>query len=91
MKTTRRTKLRFEKRELTVVRLSRNTRLFCADCRTEVIHLTVSQAANALGGSEINIFRLAESGEFHSIETESGQLLICAESAANFKKRGKLK
>lgn len=87
MKTTRRTKLRFEKCELTLVRLSRNTRFVCADCRKEVIHLTVAQAANALGVSERTIFRLAESEQIHSTETDAGQLLICAVSATNYKEK----
>ncbi len=85
MKTKRRTKIRFEKHELTLIRLSRNTRFFCPDCQTETAHLTIFQAAKALAVSEKDIFRLADTGQIHSIETEQGQLLICADSVSAFR------
>ena len=77
MKTVRRTKIRLEKHELTTIRFSRKARFFCADCQTQVNHLTVAQAANALAVSEKNIFRLAENGQIHSTETADGKLMIC--------------
>ncbi len=86
MKTTRRTKIRFEKHELKLIRLSRNTSFFCSQCRTETAHLTIVQTAIALAVSEKDVFRLAERGQIHSIETAHGQLLICADSAAHFEK-----
>jgi len=87
MKTIHRTKIRFEKHELTLIRLSRNTQFFCANCQTETAHLTIVQTAIALAISEKDVFRRADGGQIHSIETANGQLLICAESAANFEKR----
>lgn len=86
MKTTRRTKIRFEKHELTLIRLSRSTSFFCPGCRTETAHLTIVQTAIALAISEKDVFRLADGGQIHSIETTNGQLLICADSAAHFEK-----
>lgn len=83
MKTMRRTKIRFEKHELTLIRLNRKARVFCRICRAETSHLTVSQMAKIFAISEKTVFRLAESGEFHSTETADGTLLICADSVAN--------
>lgn len=86
MKTIRRTKIRFEKHELTTIRFSRKARFFCEHCQTEANHLTVPQIAIMLSVSEKMIFRLAEIEQIHSTETTSGQLLICADSAVGFEK-----
>lgn len=86
MKTIRRVKIRFEKHELTLVRLNQNARIFCPECRMETAQLTIAQAANVFAVSEKSIFRLTETGQIHSTETANGQFLICAASAANFKK-----
>lgn len=83
MKTMHRTKIRFEKHEITTVRLSRNTGFFCADCLSEVNHLTIAQTAAMLSVSEKTIFRLAESKQIHSTETAEGNLLICTDSIGN--------
>jgi hypothetical protein len=80
MKLTRRTKIRFEKLELTQVRVSRNASFFCKNCQSETEHLTVAQAAFALVVSEKSIFYMTENERFHSIETANGQILICAAS-----------
>lgn len=84
MKRMRRTKIRFEKHELTLIRLSRNASLFCVTCRTETAHLTVAHAAELFEMSEKTVFTLAANEEIHSIETADGRLLICAHSIGRF-------
>ncbi len=84
MKRTRRTKIRFEKHELKLIRLSRNASLFCLTCQTETSHLTVAHAAKLFGISEKTVFTLAANEQIHSIETADGRLLICADSIGNF-------
>jgi hypothetical protein len=86
MKAIRRTKIRWEKHELTTIRFGDKARFFCEECQTEANHLTVLQTATMFAVSEKTIFRLADSRQIHSTETTSGQLLICAASAANFEK-----
>lgn len=86
MKRMRRTKIRFEKHELTLIRLSRKAKFFCLTCRTETFHLTVAHTAKVFGISEKTVFTLAANERIHSIETADGRLLICADSAAGFEK-----
>lgn len=86
MKTMHRTRIRFEKHELTHIRLIHNARFFCPNCQTETTHLTIVQTANAIAVSETDVFRLADKGQIHSIETAQGQLLICADSAVGFER-----
>jgi hypothetical protein len=80
MSATRRIKIRLEKHELTIVRMGRRQRFFCAICRAETLHLTVTQTAVVLTISEMNVFRLAVAEQIHSIETREGKLMICADS-----------
>lgn len=80
MKATKKLKIKLEKHELKVIHFGRRRKFFCEICRTETQHLTVSQMATVLGISEVQVFRLAESGQIHSIETADGKLMICADS-----------
>jgi hypothetical protein len=82
MNATRRIKIRVEKRELKIVRFGRRQNLFCGRCRAETQHFTVSQVSAVLDISEVKVFRLAESGQLHSIDRSDGKLMICAESIA---------
>jgi len=86
MKTMHRTRIRFEKHELTMVRLSRNARFFCSNCQTETAHLTIAQTAIAFAISEKDVLRLADSRQIHSIETMEGKFLICVGSFPNLAK-----
>lgn len=86
MKVVRRTKIRFEKRELTRISVSPRASFFCRDCQEETAHLPLAQMAAMLGFAQKTVFRLAEIEEIHSTETANGQLFICAASAANFEK-----
>ena len=78
MKIHRRTEVRRETHELTVIR-SRGSHAnhFCEICQKEVMHLRVAQAAVSLSLPETAVFRLTESGQIHSAETPSGMLLLC--------------
>jgi protein-arginine kinase activator protein McsA len=89
MKATRRTKIRLEKHELKLVRGGQTATLFCQNCQTETRHLTVAQTAQVLEMSEMAVFRLAESGQIHSIETADGRLLICTNSGLKIEKKFK--
>lgn len=78
MKAIKRLKIKLEKHELKVVRFGQRKKLFCRYCQTETQHLTVAQLATVFEISEMNIFRLAESKQIHSTETDEGKLMICA-------------
>ena len=80
MNATRRVKIKLEKHELKVIRFGRRRKFFCEICQMETQHLTVSQMAIVLAISEMNIFRLAECKQIHSIETMDGKLMLCADS-----------
>jgi len=82
MNATGRIKIRVEKHELKIVRFGRRQNFFCGLCRAETRHLTVSQVSVALEISEVNVFRLAETGQLHSIDRSDGKLMICAKSIA---------
>ena len=49
-------------------------------CKARVMYFSVSRAATLLEISETAIFRLNENGQFHSLENESGSLMICSNS-----------
>ena len=54
----------------------------CGLCEATIPHLRVASAAAALSISETAVFRLAESGDIHSIETPEGLLMLCSSSLA---------
>lgn len=70
-------KIRLEKHELKIVYFARRKKLFCQNCQIETQHLSVAQMAAVFTVSEITIFRLADSKQIHSTETEDGKLIIC--------------
>jgi hypothetical protein len=80
MNATKRLKIRLEKHELKVIRFGRRRKFFCESCQAETQHLTVSQMSTVLDISEINVFRLAETGQVDWLETDDGKLMICVES-----------
>jgi hypothetical protein len=82
MKTSRNTEITIETHLKRIVRVSRSqtSAMVCDICGAKVTYFSVSRAATLLGLSETAIFRLAESGQVHSFENESGSLLICGES-----------
>lgn len=84
MKEKRRLEVFWETREITTISLKRNLSktFFCQPCRSDALHLTVSEAALILKFSEIAIFRFVETDQLHSIETVAGIILICGNSLA---------
>ncbi|MDQ3820838.1 MAG: hypothetical protein M3362_24565 [Acidobacteriota bacterium] len=57
-----------------------NRLLWCGRCRAEVLMLTVDEAALITRSTSLAIFRLAEAGGLHFVETPEGGLLICSNS-----------
>jgi hypothetical protein len=76
-----RLKLSIEKHELKIIRFDKRIRIYCLDCHSETVHLTVSQLAELLSVSEIGIFRLCESKQLHSTAIANGRLMVCVDSA----------
>ena len=67
-------------RLLTLRRSGRVVDRWCAGCRAEVKMIGVEEAAAIAGLSQRKLFRLAEAGEIHFIETPQGQALFCLNS-----------
>ena len=71
-----------ESRETFVLRTSTKGRAFghCARCGREVEMLSIDQAVSASGIKTSDVIGKVNREEIHGIETESGHILICAES-----------
>jgi hypothetical protein len=77
----RRTEITIETEEVIVIRQRRRLfRAYCAGCAQQVIMVTVDQAAAAADKSSRLIYRMAEAGSIHFLETPEGFLLICLQS-----------
>jgi len=59
----------------------------CQACAREVELITVDQAVSLCGTKTGEIVRLALAGEIHWIETDSGHMLFCKESATGLAKK----
>lgn len=57
---------------------------FCEICETETELLDLNLATTIFRLSGREIVRRIETGAFHSMETESGHLLVCQNSIKNF-------
>ena len=68
--------------EIFVIRRSQNKLIksFCKDCEREVFMLTLDEAVDETGSSVRELIRLIDAGAVHSVETESGHLLVCRNS-----------
>lgn len=84
MKAIRTTKIKLETRESRFIRFGREISMYCAGCLSDTRHMPVAQMASLLATTEKAIFRLTESGELHSSETDEGHLIVCMDSAAPF-------
>jgi len=69
-----------ETERLLILRRSGRVDRWCAGCRAEVKMIGVEEAAAIAGLSQRKLFRLAEAGEIHFIETTQGQALFCLDS-----------
>ena len=75
------TVITFEKFQRTTVRIRRKLRVaWCEHCAAETVMLAPDEAGAHMQTTARKIFRLAESGEIHFLETESGALLVCSDS-----------
>jgi hypothetical protein len=70
-----------ETHEIFILRRGKNAYSeYCAKCEKTVAMLNLDAATIETGIRTTEVFYLLESGEIHSIETNSGQLLICKDS-----------
>jgi hypothetical protein len=78
----KRTEIMVETDRLVVIQRGREKSMTvrCAECGTESFMFTVSEAAVLLHVSAMTVFRRAEAGQFHWLETPDGHLLICRNS-----------
>lgn len=78
----RRTEITVETDRIMVIRRrpEKNVTGWCAACNGESFMFTVDEAAMLLGVTSMTVFRWAEAGRLHWLETAAGQLLICQSS-----------
>ena len=71
-----------ESHEVFILRTDRRDRAYgrCPSCRREVEIVTLDQAISLSGLRTVELVRLAEADQVHSIETYSGHLLVCKNS-----------
>lgn len=70
------------KRRFVIRQAASGARTKCDECGAPV--LTVEQAAGVFGIKQRRIFRIIEASAAHFAETESGALMICLNSLAEF-------
>ena len=78
----RRTEITVEADQVVLVRRrqKKTVKARCATCGTQRFMLTVDETATLLGVGAMTVFRRAEAGQLHWLETEAGSLLICYNS-----------
>jgi len=86
MKARRRTEIKLETHEVTVIRLKDRRTAFCEFCRSQVWMLPPDAAALLSRTTSRSIFRRVEAGELHFMETLEGALLVCGNSLEAVKK-----
>lgn len=71
-----------ESHEVLVVRRKGQSilRVHCRECGTEVDMLTADAAVTGSGRSSRELFRRIEAGVLHSVETDTGHVLVCSVS-----------
>ena len=81
---TEKTVITVETFQRTSIRSGRKAKIaWCGQCAAETVMLSPDQAAAQLQITAREIFRMAETGEIHYLETESGALLVCRNSYQN--------
>ncbi|MEP6901377.1 MAG: hypothetical protein ABJA66_06475 [Actinomycetota bacterium] len=75
-----------ESREIFIVRTNNKSFVsgFCADCAREVELLNLDLAVSFSQIFALELIGQIQSGAIHSIETESGHLLVCQDSLNRF-------
>ena len=78
----RRTEITVETDRIMVIRRrgEKSLTIWCAACASESFMFTVDEAAILLNVSAMTVFRWAEAGHLHWLETPEGALLICQNS-----------
>lgn len=77
----RRMEIMIETHKVTVVRISENSSpVHCEICRKSVAVLTVSQVAELVGLSMVEISQRLETGDLHSVRENRETALICGKS-----------
>ena len=70
-----------QQHQVTTVHLRRHpTSAWCRPCSAEVLMLTPDEAAALAQGTVRDIYRRADAGELHYIETDDGALRVCVNS-----------
>ena len=71
-----------ETQEIIIVRRSHGAsiRAWCQGCVREVEMISPEEAAQVSGATALAVYRRAEAGEIHFLQTEEGALLICPTS-----------
>jgi len=77
----RRTEITIETERFLVIRRRRiNEVPFCSLCGGRAPMLSVEEAARCEGLSQLEVFRLVDSGRVHFVVTTEGRLFVCRES-----------
>lgn len=77
-----------ETREICVIRGEfKKATAICVECGVEVEHVNLDSAVDLSNIRASEIFRLAREGKIHSVETQSGHLLICGNSLLQARER----
>jgi hypothetical protein len=69
-----------EKYEVTIVQRTQVLYKYCAECKTNVEMLMLDAVTSTTGKRTREVFQLIEHHLVHSIETESGHLVVCRNS-----------
>jgi hypothetical protein len=79
-----------ESHEVFILRTDKRDHAYgkCPRCSLEVEILTLDQAISLSGLRTVELVRLIEADEIHSIETYSGHLLVCKDSLDKTAARG---
>ena len=80
MKKLRTARFSFESERFLVISNKPSTEHLCPACAAEVRMVEIREASQIVGISQIEIFRLLETGAFHFDETPGGDLVICLAS-----------
>ena len=87
MKTRKRTEIKVETHEVTILRFRQNKKIFCKLCGMNTLHLSLDQVAVLLSLAESEIQSLAEARQLHSNAAANGTLFLCGNSLAMMKQK----
>jgi hypothetical protein len=76
----RRTEIRIERREISIVRTKSQAGLHCQVCGKDLALVSIDEAAMAWGMEAETLRRWLQEGRIHGCTTSDGRLVLCAES-----------